>query len=242
MNLHFITSISPEYWNRTAKYCISTWNLPGKVTVYVDQKEGSLNWLDEVPYNKVLIDVPHLNFDSEESERAKVRKFWGKSYCQINTVLEREKDERIIWLDADIEQTTPNIDPELFNFGFTQEIAVMNSKDGFDCWESGIVIFNNEAPKLKVAINRYINAWNSEEILNSLWKPYDAQVLGYVASDRGYFNLCEAPCKNIDALKNTRYKDSFNHWINKTNKQKLFEKYNNEDSDISYHDTEQEES
>lgn len=241
MNLHFITSISPEYWHRTAKYCIPTWDLPGKVTVYIDQQEGDLNWLADVPYNKRLIDVPALEISGEDSERAKVRKFWGKSYCQIETVINRSEDERVIWLDADIEQVG-QVKEDLFDFKFKEELAIMNSQDGADCWESGIVIFNQEARKLKVAINRYIDVWNNEEMLNSLWKPYDAQVLGYVASDRGYFNLCEVPCKNIDALKNTRYRDSFKHWINKTNKQMLFEKHNNEDSDISHHNTESKES
>lgn len=225
MNLHFITSISKDYWYSTAKYCIGTWNLPGKVTIYIDQKEGDVDWFNELPFNKLLLNVPNLEMESSDAERAKVMKFWGKSCAQLHAVYNKEEDERIIWLDADIEQIG-NVNIELFNFMFDSEIAIMNSGDGEDCWESGLVIFNNSTGKLKVAMNRYRDTWNDFNILNSLWKPYDAQVLGYVAQQRGYFNLCNNPCKNIDALKNSRYSTVFTHWINKSNKKLLAEKYN----------------
>jgi hypothetical protein len=60
MKLHFITSISKSYWNDTARYCIPTWKLPGKVTIYVDQNAGDLDWLSEVPFHKELLTVPDL--------------------------------------------------------------------------------------------------------------------------------------------------------------------------------------
>jgi hypothetical protein len=60
-------------------------------------------------------------------------------------------------------------------------------------------------------------------LFSSLWKPYDAQVLGYVATRKGFLNLCNSSCKNQDALKNTRYADFFTHWINKDNKNLLKE-------------------
>lgn len=239
MNLHFITSISPAYWHSVAKYCIPTWNLPGKVTVYIDQHEGDLNWLNEVPYDKILLQTPPLEIDGSDAERGKVIKFWGKSCAQIHAVLNVEESlervERIIWLDADIEQIGEAPD-SLFNFEFKQDFALMNSDDGKDCWESGLVIFNQEAKKIRSAMKEYRDVWNDPDILHSLWKPYDAQVIGYVAKQRGFVNLCERSCKNVNALSNTRYAKTFKHWINKTNKKILFEKHN-ENSDLPLNDT-----
>jgi hypothetical protein len=97
-------------------------------------------------------------------------------------------------------------------------VAMMNSNDGDDCWESGIVIFNERVGKLNLFMKAYERLWNDEEELLALWKPYDAQVLGHIATQKGYFNLCEQPCKNVDALANTRYKNCLKHWINKDNK------------------------
>ena len=222
MNLHFITSISKEYWESTAKKCISTWNLPGKLTVFVDQPFGDLTWLDEVPGTKYLLHVPTLKVD-EFTNTAKVRKFWGKSCAQIVAVRNREEDERVIWIDADVEQLNP-VPSSIFDFSFNGPIAIMNSKDGNDCWESGIVIFNEAYEKLNLFIKHYDKTWNDEEELASLWKPYDAQVLGHLATHKGYYNLCDAECKNEDALKNSRYNVYFKHWINKDNKAILAQK------------------
>jgi hypothetical protein len=88
MNLHFITSISKEYWDLTAKYCIPTWNLPGRVTVYVEQTEGDMKWTNEIPFDVELITVPRLRWEAGNGRR-KVLKFWGKSYTQIRAVQTR---------------------------------------------------------------------------------------------------------------------------------------------------------
>ena len=233
MNLHFITSVSKDYWNNVGKYCISSWNLPGKVTVYVDQHQGDLKWISEIPHNVELLHVPELKVNNEFVDRRKVLKFWGKSCAQFTALRNRENHERVVWIDSDIEQTS-KISKEMFTFSFSEPVAVMNSSDGDDCWESGIVIFNQENTKLGIFLKKYESAWRSEEILESLWKPYDAQVLGYVASERGYFNLCEKPCKNIQALEHTCFKNTFKHWINKENKILLKEKHESKDSnDIS---------
>ena len=222
MKLHFITSISRTYWNDTAKHCITTWkNLPGEVTVYVDQKDGDLDWIKEIPFHKELLYVPKL--EAAEADRAKVRKFWGKSMAQITALRNREKDERIIWIDADVEMISPGVPEQLFKFHFVEPIAMLNSGDGEDCWESGLVIFNQRAEKFDVTVRRYEKAWLDEDTLMSLWRPYDAQVLGHVALERGYFNLCNTQCSNADALKNSNYRDYFKHWINKDNKKILSE-------------------
>ena len=86
MNLHFITSISKEYWESTARYCIGTWDLPGKVTIYIDQKDGDLDWLSEIKYHKEMLYVPPLTSLSEGFDRNKVLKFWGKSCAQLHAV------------------------------------------------------------------------------------------------------------------------------------------------------------
>ena len=221
MNLHFITSISKEYWYSTAQYCVTTWKLPGKVTVYIDQTDGDLDWLKDVPFHKELLHVPALKVSVDE--RAKVRKFWGKSCAQLHAVRNRDIDERIIWLDSDVEQIG-DADKTMFNQTFEDQLAVMNSLDHEDCWETGLVIFNQQNEKLNQAMKKYHNAWNDEDILSSLWRPYDAQVLGYVALERGFLNLCNQPCKNVDALANTVYNTTFKHWINKDNKQILADK------------------
>lgn len=221
MNLHFITSISKDYWYNTAQYCINTWKLPGKVTIYVDQQVGDLDWLQELPFHKELLNVPLLKYNKDDI--AKVRKFWGKSVAQLTALRNRDIDERVIWIDADVEQIgDARID--MFNFSFPEPLAIMNSQHMEDCWESGLVIFNQQNEKLNQAAKKYERAWNDEDILESLWKPYDAQVLGHIALDRGFHNLCNRPCENIDALKNTIYASSFKHWINKDNKKELFEK------------------
>jgi hypothetical protein len=220
MNLHFITSISKNYWYETAQHCISTWDLPGKLTVYIDQKGGELNWLADVAYHKELLTVPELSVKSED--RAKVRKFWGKSWAQITALRNRGLDERVIWLDADVEQTNKAL-PDYFNFSFVEPVAMMNSEDFEDCWESGLVIFNQQNEKLNQTIRKYENAWRDEDTLMSLWRPYDAQVLGHVVLERGYYNLCKNKCKNVDALKNTEYNEIFKHHINKDNKRLLLE-------------------
>ena len=223
MNLHFITSISKNYWNETAKYCINTWGgLPGEVTVYIDQKDGDLDWIKEVPFHKELLYVPTL--ESKSAERAKVRKFWGKSTAQITALRNRGKDERIIWLDADVEKISSDVPEHIFSFGFTEPIAMMNSGDQEDCWESGIVIFNQKAEKIDLTVRKYEKAWLDEDTLMSLWRPYDAQVLGHVALERGFLNLCQNSCSNADALKNSPFAPYFKHWINKDNKKILAEK------------------
>lgn len=223
MDLHFITSVSKNYWFETGQYCIKTWTgLPGKITVYVDQKDGDLDWIKEIPFHKELLFVPSL--ETKSAERAKVRKFWGKSMAQITALRNRGKDERIVWIDADVELTLSPIHEQVFTFNFTEPIAMLNSGDHEDCWESGIVIFNQTAEKFDLTIRKYEKAWLDEDTLLSLWRPYDAQVLGYVATERGYLNLCQQQCSNADALKNSHLGTFFKHWINKDNKKLLAEK------------------
>jgi hypothetical protein len=153
MKLHFITSISKNYWNETGKYCINTWrDLPGDVTVYIDQKDGDLDWLKEVPFHKELLYVPPL--ESRAGDRAKVRKFWGKSMAQITALRNRGKDERVVWIDADVEMIQTPI-AQSFSFAFSEPIAMLNSGDEEDCWESGIVIFNQTAEKFDITVRRY---------------------------------------------------------------------------------------
>lgn len=225
MNLHFITSVSKNYWNEIGKYCIGSWkNLPGKVTVYIDQKDGDLDWIKEIPFHKELLFVPHLDVDV--ADRAKVRKFWGKSVAQITAIRNRGKDERVVWLDADIEQIKEEVSVSAFDFEFEDPVAMMYSGDQEDCWESGIVIFNQRAEKFDLFVRKYEKVWLDEDALLSLWRPYDAQVLGYVAKDRGYKNLCTEKCPNGEALQYTHLNVYFKHWINKDNKKKLAEKYN----------------
>jgi len=221
MNLHFITSISRDYWYITGKKCISTWDLPGKVTIFVEQRSGDLSWTNELPFPWQLVYAPDLEL-GRLTAKTKVSKFWGKSCAQMYAVRERDTDERVIWLDADIEQTNP-VPPEVFNYLFDEPLAMLNSGDNEDCWESGVVIFNQRFEKLNLIMNKYEHAWTNEEILSSLWKPYDAQVLGYVATQRGYKNLCHTPCSNVNALKNSYLAEYFIHWINKENKAKLNE-------------------
>lgn len=220
MNLHFVTSLSEPYWQKTAKKCLATWNLPGKVTVYIDQQEGEVEWFKELPFHKRLLKVPDLPKQIDFLDRNKIRKFWGKSCAQIHAVLTAEDNERIVWLDSDITQHQ-KIDKDLFDWKFDEEFAIMNSGDSVDCWESGIVIFNNDCEKIKVTMNRYRDAWNNEEFMKTLWKPYDAQVLGSIGVQRSFKNLCLQNCKNVEALNHTIYKDYFTHWINKENKSKL---------------------
>jgi hypothetical protein len=222
MNLHFITSISKEYWYTTAKHCISTWDLPGTVTIFIDQQYGDLDWISEIPYHKHLLLVPPIKID-EFTGTAKVRKFWGKTCSQIVAVRNRDENERVIWIDADVEQLQP-LSADLFNFTFNEPVAAMYSGNSEDCWETGLVIFNQENGKLNQFMKKYEHHWNDEEILTSLWKPYDALVLGYTAQDRGFYNLCDSTCPNIEALDHTRYASYLKHWINKDNKQLLLSK------------------
>lgn len=221
MNLHFITSISKDYWYATAKKCVSTWDLPGKVTIFVEQRDGDLSWTEELPFSWQLVYAPDLKL-GELTARSKVSKFWGKACAQMYAVRERGTDERVIWLDADIEQISP-VPEEAFNFLFDEPMAMLFSDDSEDCWETGVVIFNQRFEKLNLIMKKYEHAWTTEEILSSLWKPYDAQVLGYVAKDRGFKNLCKCACANQDALKNSYLSEYFIHWINKDNKAKLNE-------------------
>lgn len=232
MNLHFITSISKEYWYSTARFCINTWDLPGTVTVFVDQKDGDLTWISEiVADNIVLLDVPAIN--TTEHKRSKVRKFWGKSYSQIVAIRSRGVNERIIWVDSDVEQIDV-VDAELFNFEFKEPFAILNSEDAEDCWETGIVLFNQQYGKLNQLIKRYERSWHDDDFLSSLWRPYDTQVLGDIALDKGFLNLCDTKCKNINALENSRYSAAFKHWINKDNKKLLSDiQLNDNSSDIS---------
>ena len=221
MNLHFITSVSRDYWYDVAQYCVGTWNLPGKITIYIDQKEGEVDWFNDVPHNKRLLYVPDLKV-TNGIDKNKTMKFWGKSCAQMDAVYRRQEDERVIWLDADVEQTA-DVDASLFDFKFENPLALMKSNNEKDCLETGLVIFNQDYEKLNVIMNKYNEAWNDEATLNSLWKPYDALVLGHVAlnNKRKFYNLCDSECKNVDALEHTRYAKFFKHWINKTNKQKL---------------------
>jgi hypothetical protein len=221
MNLHFITSISQEYWNNVAQYCIPTWDLPGRVTVYVEQTDGDIKWTNNIPFDAEIITVPDL-VNTVHKDRKKVQKFWGKSYTQINAVRNRGMDERVIWIDADVEQLkyTPE---DLFTMKIKEPFAIMNSGDSEDCWESGLVIFNQLCDKLGRSMRRYESIWLDPAELDSLWRPYDAQVLGNAALQTGYHNLCDQSCSNADAFDNSRYGDYFKHWINKENKQKLKE-------------------
>lgn len=240
MNLHFITSISKEYWDLTAKYCVPTWNLPGRVTVYVEQTEGDMKWVNQIPFNVELIIVPRLKWEAG-NRRRKVVKFWGKSYAQIHAVQNRGINERVIWLDADMEQKFGDVVPtQVFDSEFRDAVGLLYSGDHEDCWESGIVIFNQQCDKLGRFIKRYHDAWNNEEIMESLWRPYDAQVIGYVC-EKGFYNLCHTPCSNIDAVKNSRFDSYFVHWINKENKDRLRELNNDNSNSVSSDSAESEE-
>lgn len=225
MKLNFVTSLSKEYWEATGKYCLTTWkNFPGTVTIYIDQQEGELTWLNELPasFVKKLVRVPNLNLESRDS--TKIRKFWGKACAQISAMRERGTDERIVWLDADVEQISTSLPESIFSFNFMEPIAMMNSEDGEDCWESGIVVFNQKAEKIDLIIRKYENMYLNQDNLFSLWKPYDAQALGAVALERGYLNLCKRKCPNAEALANSHFAPYFKHWINKDNKKLLAEK------------------
>ena len=220
MDLHFITSVSKNYWNETGRYCIKTWTgLPGKITVYIDQKDGDLEWIKDIPFRKELLYVHPL--EARVADRAKVRKFWGKATAQITANRNRGLDERVIWIDADVECILSPLPEHIFKFEFPEPVAVMNSGDHEDCWESGIVVFNQRAEKFDRFVRQYEKAWLDEDILLGLYRPYDAQVLGHVATERGYYNLCQRECKNIDAMANSLYSPYFKHWINKDNKKKL---------------------
>lgn len=238
MNLHFITSISKEYWYATGQYCISTWDLPGKVTVYVEQTSGDIGWIRDIPFEVSLLPVPANPALAGVYNKKKVLKFWGKSYAQILAHRNRANDERVIWIDADVEQLKP-IKKDKFDFAFDNPVAILHSGDADDCWETGLVLFNNAYPKIGQFVNRYEELWNDLELLNSLWKPYDALVLGYLANEKGFHNLCNKKCKNVDALKNSMYNPYFKHWINKTNKETLGK--NHESGNLSQNSTECEE-
>ena len=217
MNLHFITSISSAYWNNIAKQCISTWDLPGRVTVYIDQTHGDLDWIKQIPYHCELLHVPPLE-STQHANNAKIRKFWGKSSAQIHAVEHGNTNERIVWMDADIEQlqTVPS---ELFDFEFNEPVAVLHSGQPNDEWESGLVIFNQAHGKLSQFMKHYSNNWNNNEVLATLYKPYDAPVLGYTAVQRGFVNLChDTGGINKLALENSRYRGYLNHLIGKANK------------------------
>lgn len=225
MKLQFITSVSKGYWESVGKYCIGSWDLPGEVVVYIDQQEGDLNWLDEIPkhYKKKLLHVPDLEVAEYLDVKTKVRKFWGKSCAQIHAIRNRPLETRVIWLDADIEQTG-NVNSDLFELNFSQAVAMMKSNDFHeDCFESGLVIFNQLHEKLTLFANQYEKFWKSEEDLLGLFRPYDAMVLGAVVEKRGFHNLVHGTCMNKDALEHTHFKNVFKHWINKDNKAKLKE-------------------
>lgn len=235
MNLQFITSVSKGYWESVGKHCIHTWNLPGEVIVYVDQQEGEIEWINEIPYKKKLLHVPTLDVADYLDVKTKVRKFWGKSCAQIHAIRNRPIDTRIVWLDADMEQTD-SISSHLFDFDFRNPVALMKSHDTSpDCYETGLVIFNQQFEKLTLFANRYEKFWRSEEDLLGLFRPYDAMVLGNLAEQHklGYYNLCDTVCENIDALKNTRYSSVFKHWINKDNKKKFLEEKVSQESENS---------
>ena len=225
MNLQFITSVSRSYWESVGKYCINTWDLPGEVIIYIDQQEGDLDWIKEIPseYKKKLLHVPILDVAEYIDVKTKVRKFWGKSCAQIHAIRNRPLETRIIWLDADMEQIG-SANKELFDFYFSPPVAMMKSNDQHeDCYESGLVIFNQLHEKLTLFANQYEKFWKSEEDLLGLFRPYDAMVLGALAEKRGFLNLVYENCENRDALPHTRYRDVFKHWINKENKAKLKE-------------------
>lgn len=223
MELKFITSLTKGYWNSVGKACMSTWQLPGEVYVYIDQKSGSLDWIDEIPYKKILLHVPPLEVAEYIDVKTKVRKFWGKSNAQFDAVRNREDDTRVVWLDADMEQKT-KIPKDAFTFSFPQAVAMMRSSTKIaDRFETGLVIFNQEHEKLNLFIKQYEAFWKNDEELLTLLRPYDAMVLGTLAEKRGFHNLCRSECDNINALKNTKFADYFRHWINKENKAKLKE-------------------
>lgn len=224
MKLQFITSVSKSYWESVGKHCINTWNLPGEIIIYIDQQEGDVEWFNEIPHTKKLLHVPPLNVAEYLDSKTKVRKFWGKSCAQIHAIRNRPMDTRIIWLDADIEQIE-KVKEHLFTFDFSDPIAIMKSHDeNPDCYETGLVIFNQQVQKLTLFANRYEKFWKSEEDLLGLFRPYDAMVLGAIAEARGFLNLCHTTCENKHALKNSRYSTYFHHWINKENKANLLEK------------------
>lgn len=220
--LQFVTSVSKSYYTSTAKYTMATWNLPGELVVYIDQKEGDLDWLDEIRHTKKLLNVPKLNVAEYLDDKTKVRKFWGKSCAQIHAIRNRPDDTRIVWLDADIEQLVPSVNENLFLSNFDKAVAMMKSNNqSADCFESGLVIFNESHKKLTLFANQYEKFWKDEESLLQLWRPYDALVLGALAEKRGFLNLVEKECPNEHALENTKFRGTFKHWINKANKETL---------------------
>jgi len=225
MKLKFVTSVSREYWYGVGKHCIDSWDLPGELVIYIDQEEGEVEWFNDINYKKLLLHVPPLQLGEEFDVNTKVRKFWGKSCAQIHAIKNRDAktDERIIWLDADVEQIKP-VDESLFNFKFEEAVAMMKSNNhSADCYETGLVIFNNDYIKLTVWANKYAAYWNNITAIKSLHRPYDAIVLGNFARGEkiGMYNLCNSVCNNVDALKHTRFDPYFKHWINKANKEKL---------------------
>lgn len=239
MKLQFITSITQGYWNGIGKHCIDTWNLPGEIVIYIDQQEGEVEWFNEIAHTKKLIHVPPLKTFSESSDdddetsktKTKTRKFWGKACAQIHAVRNREPDTRVIWLDADVEQIKPFSNTSLFDWSFQNPVALMKSNDwSLDCWETGLVIFNEKFEKMEVFLKRYENFWKDREAINSLHKPYDAMVLGAVATEykAKFYNLCNAKSENVNALQHTIFRHHFKHWINKTNKEALKEKITHE--------------
>jgi len=167
----------------------------------------------------MVLQTPQPLVSALVNDRRKVIKFWSKSTAQIHAVKNRSDNERIIWIDADVEQTA-RVEAKYFAFDFDQAVAVMNSGDGKDCWETGIVLFNQQNDKLGKVIKDYENLWLDSDLENKVWKAYDAQVLGAAIEDN-YLNLCNRDGANKDALKNSLYGPWFKHWINKENKELL---------------------
>jgi len=220
--IQFITSISKSYYTSTAKYTMANWNLPGELVVYIDQKEGDLNWLDDISHTKRLLHVPKLNVADYIDDKTKVRKFWGKSCAQIHAIRNKPDNTRIVWLDADIEQLVPSINEALFLTNFDKAVAMMKSNNqSADCFETGLVIFNESHKKLSLFTTQYEKFWQTEEDIKSCYKPYDNFVLGAIAEKRGFLNLVEKECANEHALENTKFRGFFKHWINKANKETL---------------------
>lgn len=232
----WVTSLSKNYWDKTAKYTMPTWDrLPGNLVVVWDDKSPPCDigqnfhfWKDVSPSNDPWI--------TENMGSAKSDRFWKKSRTQVWAA--RKFPGLVIWIDADITVNRPlsaNVAKKMFDpgqFVWSTIDAGNNRPNDQDYIDTGLVAFNTDSNNFEEFLREYSLMWYNGKIFD-LPQPYDHYAVTELAKTWPVHSLCDhwsswsddynGPANHV-ALKYSKLSKYFTHHLGLKNKERLNKK------------------
>lgn len=208
----FVTGFSKKYYDAIAIHTLGSWEL----------LEGNKLWVvDNFPKFTTSQIVEIINGDNiyprdkfYGSNDGKVKKFWKKGRSFLHA-LKNSNTKYVTWIDSDVQiKKKFNFDDFIPN---EDEIAsVLVNENEFQI-ESGFVIVNTEHKDFELFCNLYESAWY-DGTLQTLYKPWDGDVLMYVLKKMPYRDLRNNNIKKPQGFDHSILEEYMHHYSGKRQK------------------------